>query len=120
MFGMKTALRQSLFLRCLALLICLGVTGDVVVDLVFEQPDLYAAAQESDTAEEADNAAEHILLPSQQSEDSLGTASHVGILMGADVWFTSYAPSAAIVGRTVSHEKPPRSILGPLLLPLRI
>lgn len=49
-----------------ALAACLWATGDLVVDLAFETPDVTASAEA--TAEEPDNAAEHLLMPSAQAD----------------------------------------------------
>ena len=52
----------------LTLLICLWTTGDLVIDMVFEEPDMVADTHA--TAEEPDNAAEHLLMPSQRAANS--------------------------------------------------
>ena len=51
-----------LVMSWLALVICLSTTGDFVIDLVFEEPDVAADAQAA--TEEPDNPTEHLLMPS--------------------------------------------------------
>ena len=53
----------------LTLLICLSTTGDLVIDLAFEEPNV--AAETHATAEEPDNAAEHLLMHSQRMSSSV-------------------------------------------------
>jgi hypothetical protein len=62
-----------LIISWLALLLCLWTTGDLVIDLVFETPDV--AVDSATSTEEPDNAAEHLLMSSPRA-DSL-TASVV-------------------------------------------
>jgi len=57
---------QILVISWLALAACLWTTGDLVVDLAFETPDVSATAEAS--TEEPDNAAEHLLMPSAQAD----------------------------------------------------
>ena len=54
----------------LTLLLCVWTTGDLVIDLVFEEPDVAADTQA--TAEAPDNAAEHLLMPSQRAGSGTG------------------------------------------------
>jgi hypothetical protein len=66
----------------IAILSSVWTTGDLVIDLVFEEaPD---AAVPSQPVDEPDNAAEHILLPSTTSDDSLTILQ----------WDTSLDPAA--------------------------
>jgi len=48
----------------LTFVICLGATGDLVHDLAFEEPNV--ATDDEATAGDPDNAAEHLLMPSQR------------------------------------------------------
>jgi hypothetical protein len=80
----------------LGLLACFWTTGDLVVDLVFETPGLTSDA----SAEEPDNAAEHLLMPSEQA-DRL-TAGTLAATPTADF----DAPSLAV---TVLHRAAPRA-----------
>ena len=53
----------------LTLLLCVLTTGDLVVDMVFEEPNM--VADTCVTAEEPDNAAEHLLMHSQRMSSSV-------------------------------------------------
>ena len=61
----------------LAILACVWTTGDRVFDLVFEEPDVVADTQA--TADEPDNAAEHVLMPSQRADSSAPDAVTVAL-----------------------------------------
>lgn len=59
---------RSLCIAWVALILCLGSAADLVIDLVFEGSD--AAAEEGAAASEADNAAEHVLMPSPRGDEA--------------------------------------------------
>lgn len=63
-FGLSRYIR---LLGWCTLLLCLWSTGDLVVDLVFEEPETISDLQGA--AEDADNAAEHVLIPSARAGD---------------------------------------------------
>jgi hypothetical protein len=99
----------------LTLLLCFWSTGDLVVDLVFEEPDVTADA--SVPAEEPGNAAEHLLMPSQRAVHSV-----------ADVFAAAPAAAMTLLSTTVTvpdhtslrvsssdHQPPPTGPLSPLL-----
>lgn len=101
----------------MALILCLFVTGDRVNDLVFEVPDIASSLDAS--SEEPDNAAEHVLMPSERSDDSAGiTASPAAdIDSGAIVLAVTVSPTL----RTVpSLDHPPRNRPVSFSVPLRI
>ena len=60
--------RHIRLIGLLTLVLCLWSVGDLVVDLAFEAPML--ANEVQGTSEEPDNAAEHVLMPSQRADDS--------------------------------------------------
>ncbi len=121
MVPMNTSPRRLLFLGWLALLISLVITGDRVVDLMFEEPRLASASEETTPAEEPDNAAEHILMRSHKAESPAGISLSAGILLEAQACSFSFSALGSGAVRTISrHERPPRSSAVPLLLPLRI
>jgi len=101
----------------MALILCLFVTGDRVDDLVFEVPDIVSGLDAS--SEEPDNATEHLLMPSERSDDSSGiTASPTAdIDSGATVLAVTVSPTL----RTVpSLDHPPRNRPVSFSIPLRI
>ena len=86
----------SLVMSWLALVICLSTTGDFVIDLVFEEPDVAADAQAA--TEEPDNPAEHLLMP-----------SHCGGGSAADAGTAAPAPdldASAITVRALGDATP--------------
>jgi hypothetical protein len=58
-----------LLIAWIAIFSSVWTTGDLVIDLVFEEAP--EAAATSQPVDEPDNAAEHILLPSTTTDDSL-------------------------------------------------
>lgn len=64
----RRVMSHMLIIGWLALLTCLWTTGDLVVDLVFEAPDVTSNADAA--TEEPDNAAEHLLMPSERADHS--------------------------------------------------
>lgn len=106
-----------LVLGWLALLMCLWTTGDLVVDLVFETPDLTSDASE----EEPGNTAEHLLMSSARTDhsptDTLTSAP------ATDFHVTTLAvtaPDNAALKAASSHHPPPRSSPISFSIPLRI
>ena len=103
----------------LTLLICLGTTGDLVHDLAFEEPNV--AAETQATAEEPDNAAEHLLMPSQRLGNS--TTDVVAAAPSADIHASSTAltltNNVALRAASSNYQPPPTSPLS-FSIPLRI
>lgn len=104
----------------LALLICLWTTGDRIIDLVFEEPDV--AADSAASTEEPDNAAEHVLMPSERANHSpagtLLTAAPAIDLDAASIALA--APEEATPRAAPPLHYPPRNRPVSFLLPLRI
>ncbi|WHZ24522.1 MAG: hypothetical protein OJF47_003634 [Nitrospira sp.] len=105
----------------LTLVVSLVITGDLVMDLAFEEAILDTAADTSSIPEELDNAAEHILMPSQKADRSIALAWLIGTSAAVHaVLIATCLPSATTDRAGPTHERPPRSSPLPLLLPLRI
>lgn len=103
----------------LTLLICVWTTGDLVIDLVFEEPDV--AADTHATAEEPDNAAEHLLMPSQRVGSP--TADVIATTPAADLDACSIALTMmdhAALRAATSHHRPPANRPVSCSTPLRI
>lgn len=114
--------RMALHMRVigwLTLLISLWTTGDLVHDLSFEEPNVATDTQA--TAEEPDNAAEHLLMPSQRVGNS--TTDVVAAAPSADIHANSTAlkltSSAALRAASSNYQPPPTSPLS-FSSPLRI
>lgn len=103
----------------LTLLICLWTTADQVIDLVFEEPEV--TVEVDVTAEEPDNAAEHVLMPSARAGGS--SAGTVTTTSTSDLETISIAipvnDNAAQIIAT-SYHPPPRSRPVSFSVPLRI
>ncbi|MDZ4733571.1 MAG: hypothetical protein SGJ16_08290 [Nitrospirota bacterium] len=103
----------------LTLLLCLGTTGDLVHDLAFEEPNM--AADDQATAGEPDNAAEHLLMPSQRVGSS--TTDVVAAASPADLDAISTAVTvtnhAALRAASSNYQPPPIRLLS-ISVPLRI
>ncbi|MDP9132879.1 MAG: hypothetical protein M3M98_07085 [Nitrospirota bacterium] len=105
----------------LTLAISLVITGDLVMDLAFEGPDLSTSADASSIPEEPENAAEHILMPSQKTEAPSGIGWPAGISPAVQTAFLStYLPSPVMQRAGPIPDRRTRSSPLPLLLPLRI
>ncbi len=106
--------QQMKVIGWLTLLLCLWSTGDLVVDLVFEEPDVTADA--STTAEEPGNAAEHLLMPSQRAGHSVADvfAAAQATTMMALLSTTFTSPDHASLRASSSYHQPPPT--GPLSL----
>ena len=103
----------------LTLLICMWTAGDLVIDLVFEEPDV--AVDIHATSEEPDNAAEHLLIPSQRGGSS--TADAIAAILAADFdacFITLTMTDHAVLRAATSHHRPPRSSPVSCSTPLRI
>lgn len=104
----------------LTLLICVWTTGDLVFDLVFEEPNVTADAPT--TVEEPDNAAEHLLMPSPRTDSSAGDTAATD--PAADSYVVSIALSEAdnkaLRAASPRRHPPPRSSPGSFSIPLRI
>src|SRR5687768_10392620 len=120
--GIGKSVRSILVISWLALLISVAVTGDTVIDLVFEQPDLATTSDAAPAPEEPDNAAEHLLMPSQRGDGPVGVSLLAGISADFEVSFIAPYPtdSAAAVRADPHNEWPIRSSPVSFLLPLRI
>ena len=108
---------HMLFIGRLALLVCLWTTGDQVIDMVFEAPD--AAFDNSASTEEPDNAAEHVLMPSQRAD----TTTDVVVADSADFGASSHIVTASGDPTRIavpSVEYPPRNSVISFSVPLRI
>ena len=114
--------RHTGVIAWLTLVVSLVITGNLVMDLAFEEPDLSTSVDGAPIPEEPDNPAENILMASQKADGGpaaiawsawawIGLAA---ILMSACLPTISSTPAAS------THERPPRSSPVPLLLPLRI
>ena len=85
--------------------------------MVFEEPDVTADTQA--TAEEPDNAAEHVLMQSQRANSSAGDAVTTALDLSA------LSLAERLMDRTVlkaasPHYPPPRNTPVSFLVPLRI
>jgi hypothetical protein len=110
---------HMLIIGWLALLTCLWTTGDMVVDLAFETPDV--ASDASATAEEPDNAAEHLLMPSRQADRLTAGTLTAAQTTDFDASSTAVtAPDNATLKAPPSHYPPPRSSPASFSVPLRI
>jgi hypothetical protein len=101
----------------LAILICVWTTGDRVIDLVFEEPDVVADTQA--TTEEPDNAAEHVLMPSQRA----GSAASDAVTAAPDLDAVSIAVQVmdhSVLGTASPPHRPPRHTPVSFSVPLRI
>ena len=100
----------------LTLLMCLWTTGDLVIDLAFEEPNV--AADTNATAEEPDNAAEHLLMPSQR----VGSSAPDAVMAAPDLDAFSVAVTltdTALRAASPPH-RPPRHTPVSFSVPLRI
>jgi hypothetical protein len=104
----------------LILAAALMITGDLVIDLAFEEAALPTSADASSLPETPDNAAEHILMPSQKA-DSVTATWQVGMSAAFQSTVISFFPPPPLTRRmSPVPERQPRSSPIPLPLPLRI
>ncbi len=105
----------------LTLVVSLVITGDLVLDLAFEGPDLSASVEGIPLPEEPDNPAEHILMASQKADSPAGIAWPAWAWAAFETLLISAClPSLPSKRAGPDHERPPRNSPVPLLLPLRI
>lgn len=110
---------HMLVIGWLALLISACTTADLVVDLVFEEPDMTADAQA--TTEEPDNAAEHLLMPSQRAGGSATDTVMASQAVDLDAFSTAgHVPVNTALRAVPPHHRPPRSRPVSFSVPLRI
>ncbi len=101
----------------LTLLICLGTTGDLVHDLAFEEPNV--ATDDQATADEPDNAAEHVLMPSPRADSSATDAVTV-VLDLETLSVVRPLTGHTALKTTPSSHPPPRHAPIAFSVPLRI
>lgn len=105
----------------LALLLSVGITADLIVDLVFEESDVVAASMDSPVSEAPDNAAEHLLRPSLNALDmETATTQSVPLEFTALLAVPQPAPISATVHVASPSVQPPGSCPSSFLCPLRI
>lgn len=68
---------RSFCIAWFALILCFGSAADLVIDLAFEVPG--AAAEEAAAASEADNAAEHVLMPSPRGDGASVSVASISV-----------------------------------------
>jgi hypothetical protein len=103
----------------LAILICLWTSGDLVIDLVFEEPDM--VADNNVTTEEPDNAAEHLLMPSQRADSSTEDTITAAPVADLAAYFIALTAAGNATQRAApSHHSPPRNRPISFSVPLRI
>ena len=117
---MGKSFRSLLAITWLALLITVVVTGDWVIDLVYEP-----VATTSDAAtetEEPDNAAEHMLMPSPKGSGPVVATLLAGISTDFEATFMAPSPmESATALRADSYDGClRRSNIPAFILPLRI
>ena len=113
--------RHTGVIAWLTLVVSLVITGDLVMDLAFEGPDLSASADGAPISEEPDNPAEHILMASQKADSPAGIAWPAWAWVAFEaILISACLPSLPRTRAAPPHERPPRSSSVPLLLPLRI
>lgn len=105
----------------LAILLAGLVSGDLVVDLVFESSALSGMVEANPLPEEVDSSAEHVLMPTPGA-DSRMSGSHVQFVSPIDTIAispeASLSPVSSLMRVNVSHSSQAR---GPsFLLALRI
>ena len=118
---MRGMARHTSVITWLTLVVSLAITGDLVMDLAFEGPDLSTPVEGAPIPEEADNPAEHILMASQKTDNPAEIAwpAWVWVVFVA-ILISACLPSLPRKRAGPPHERPPRSSPVPLLLPLRI
>ena len=120
MLFMRVIARRIGMIAWLTLAASLMVTGDLVIDLAFEEAEIEASTDTASLPEAPDNAAEHVLMPSQKG-DSLASVGPVGPWAALAVALAStWVPTQATRRASPLYERPPRSSPVPLPLPLRI
>lgn len=117
---MHKAVRPQMFVfGCLALLICLSTTADLVIDLVFEEPEV--AFKTDAAAEVPDNAAEHVLMPSERTTGSTEDTFTPPLQLDLDAFSVVVTVASLATPRAVpSLHHPPRNRPVAFSVPLRI
>jgi hypothetical protein len=109
--------RHIRLIGLLTLIPCLWSAGDLVVDLAFEAP--IPAIDLQGAAEEPDNAAEHVLMPSQRTDVSPDVAVAFSTDLDSSTSILTVSALAAGVAAP-SVEYPPRNSPVSFSVPLRI
>lgn len=110
---------RMLVIGWLTLLISAFTMADLVVDLVFEEPDVTVDLPA--TTEEPENAAEHLLMPSQRAGGAATSTALSCPVGGLDTSFIAGIATPNIAPRAVSpRHRPPRSSPTSFSVPLRI
>ena len=113
--------RHTGVIAWLTLVVAFVITGDLVMDLAFEEPDLSTSVDGAPISEEPDNPAEHVLMASQKADSPAGMAWPAWAWIALEaILISACLPSLPSTRAAPAHERPPRSSPVPLLLPLRI
>lgn len=103
----------------LALLVSVWTSTDQVIDLVFEEPDVTVDTQS--TAEEPDNATEHLLMPSRRVGSSASDITKASPAADLDAFSIAvHVTDNAAQRPAPPHYRPPRSRPASFSVPLRI
>jgi hypothetical protein len=114
---LRTTVCHMVLIAWVAILLSVWTTGDLVIDLVFEEAP--AATATSESVDEPDNAAEHILLPSTTTDDSLTVLRWDTSLDPAAVSLVTILTPRLLFERT-THFRLPREAPISFSVPLRI
>ena len=109
--------RHIRLIGLLTLTLCLWSVGDLVVDLAFEAP--IEAIDLQGAAEEPDNAAEHVLMPSQRADNSTDVTLDFSADLDSSIGAVTVPTHAAGIAAP-SIEYPPRDCPVSFSVPLRI
>ena len=101
----------------LTLILCLWSVGDLVVDLAYEAP--IAAIDLQGAAEEPDNAAEHVLIPSLRADNSTDITLAFSADLDSSIGVGTVPTHAAGIAAP-SVDYPPRNSPVLFSVPLRI
>lgn len=108
-----------LVISWLALLVSASNTADLVIDLVFEEPEVTADVRA--TTEEPDNAAEHLLMPSPRTGGSATDTVMVSPAEDLNAFSVAgHVPANAALRAVPPHHRPPRGSPVSFSVPLRI
>ena len=108
---------HMLVIGWVAILACVWTSGDRVFDLAFETPDVVADTQA--TTDEPDNAAEHVLMPSQRAGSSALDAVTAAADLDANAVAVTLTAHTALRAAAF-HHPPPRYRPSSFSVPLRI
>ena len=106
---------HMLVIGWVAILACIWTSGDRVIDLAFEAPDVVVDT----TAEEPDNAAEHMLMRSQRTCSSAPDAVTAAADLDASAVAVTLTAHTALRAAAF-HHPPPRYKPSSFSVPLRI